>query len=110
MSDYEKLRQKRVEENKLRVKGLGINTMAYEVNKLMMGSKHPKKNKVQSKKGELDHKVKSNVRFKAELHHKIMFLTMSMHPLNIVSRIIPAKKMHMRSGKVVQIHCFTPRR
>ena len=47
MSDYEKLRKKRIEENKLRMKGLGINTMAYEVNPLMKGSKHPNKNKVQ---------------------------------------------------------------
>ncbi|CAO2837791.1 unnamed protein product [Amaranthus hypochondriacus] len=32
------------------MKVLGINTMAYEVNQLMKSSKHPKKNKVQSKK------------------------------------------------------------
>ncbi|CAO2813508.1 unnamed protein product [Amaranthus hypochondriacus] len=49
MSDYEKLRQKRIEENKQKMKVLGINTMAYEVSQLRKSSKQPKKNKVQSK-------------------------------------------------------------
>uniref|UniRef100_A0A803NCC6 Uncharacterized protein n=1 Tax=Chenopodium quinoa TaxID=63459 RepID=A0A803NCC6_CHEQI len=64
MADYEKLRQKTIEQNRIRMKDLGITSMAYEMKQSMKGSKQTKKRKKVTKdtdeytpdeEGELNH-------------------------------------------------------
>ncbi|KNA19251.1 hypothetical protein SOVF_063250 [Spinacia oleracea] len=64
MADYEKLRQAMIEENRIRMKDLGVTSMAYQMKKSMKGSKQTKKSKKVTKdtdeytpdeEGELNH-------------------------------------------------------
>ena len=64
MAEYEKLRQKTIEQNRIRMKDLGVTSMAYEMKQLMKGSKQTKKRKKVTKdtdeytpdeEGELNH-------------------------------------------------------
>ncbi|XP_056687642.1 uncharacterized protein [Spinacia oleracea] len=64
MADYEKLRQAMIEEKRIRMKDLGVTSMAYQMKQSMKGSKQTKKSKKVTKntdeytpdeEGELNH-------------------------------------------------------
>lgn len=43
MADYLKIREKRIQENKLKMNELGVTSMAYKMTQMMKGSKQTKK-------------------------------------------------------------------